>query len=36
MNWAKQHEASGGRLVIDWESLHANFRGEPALERSVA
>lgn len=26
MNWAKQHEATGGRLVIDWESLHANFR----------
>jgi MFS superfamily sulfate permease-like transporter len=36
MNWAKQHEATGGRLVIDWESLHANFRGEPALQRSVA
>lgn len=26
MNWAKQHEALGGRLVIDWESLKANFR----------
>lgn len=26
MNWAKQHEATGGTLVIDWESLHANFR----------
>ncbi len=25
MNWAKQHEASGGSLVIDWNSLHANF-----------
>lgn len=36
MNWAKQHEATGGRLVIDWDSLHANFRGEPALARSVA
>lgn len=36
MNWAKQHEATGGRLVIDWESLHANFRGEPVLARSVA
>ena len=34
MNWAKQHEATGGRLVIDWDSLHANFRGEsPALEQ---
>lgn len=28
MNWAKQHEASGGSLVIDWESLHASFRRE--------
>jgi MFS superfamily sulfate permease-like transporter len=36
MNWAKQHEASGGRLVIDWDSLHANFRGELAPQRSVA
>jgi len=36
MNWAKQHEATGGRLVIDWDSLHANFRGEPAPQRSVA
>ena len=26
MNWAKQHEKTGGRLVIDWESLHARFR----------
>lgn len=24
-NWAKQHEATGGSLVIDWDSLHANF-----------
>jgi MFS superfamily sulfate permease-like transporter len=36
MNWAKQHEATGGRLVIDWESLHANFRGETAPQRQVA
>lgn len=28
MNWAKQHESTGGRLVIDWDSLHANFRRE--------
>jgi len=28
MNWAKQHESSGGKLVIDWESLHARFRAE--------
>ncbi len=26
MNWAKQHESTGGRLVIDWESLNARFR----------
>ncbi len=28
MNWAKQHESSGGKLVIDWASLHARFRPE--------
>lgn len=27
MNWAKQHESTGGRLVIDWTSLHARFTG---------
>lgn len=26
VNWAKQHESAGGTLVIDWESLYANFR----------
>lgn len=26
MNWEKQHEAMGGKLVIDWERLHARFR----------
>ncbi len=25
MNWAKQHESTGGRLVIDWDSLNARF-----------
>lgn len=25
MNWAKQHEGTGGKLVIDWESLHGRF-----------
>jgi len=29
MNWAKQHEATGGTLVIDWESLRANIHNEP-------
>ncbi len=27
MNWARQHESSGGRLVIDWGLLHGRFRG---------
>lgn len=26
MNWEKQHEAAGGSLVVDWESLTAKFR----------
>ena len=26
MSWAKQHENTGGELIIDWESLHARFR----------
>lgn len=26
MNWAKQHENTGGDLTIDWESLHARFK----------
>ena len=35
MDWAKQHETTGGRLVIDWESLHASFRREmPSTARS--
>jgi len=29
LNWAKQHEGQGGRLVIDWDSLHATFHGQP-------
>ncbi|MFQ5731667.1 MAG: SulP family inorganic anion transporter [Planctomycetaceae bacterium] len=28
INWEKQHEATGGTLVIDWKSLHAKFHGE--------
>jgi MFS superfamily sulfate permease-like transporter len=31
MNWEKQHEATGGRLVIDWETLTACFH-EPVIE----
>jgi MFS superfamily sulfate permease-like transporter len=26
INWGRQHEATGGRLVVDWESLTACFR----------
>jgi MFS superfamily sulfate permease-like transporter len=26
MNWDKQHQSTGGRLVIDWGQLHARFR----------
>lgn len=28
MNWEKQHEATGGRLVIDWDFLTARFHRE--------
>ncbi|MBL8797167.1 MAG: SulP family inorganic anion transporter, partial [Planctomycetia bacterium] len=27
MNWEKQHEATGGSLVIDWDGLMAKFQG---------
>jgi len=27
-NWGKQHEATGGTLMIDWDTLHANYRRE--------
>lgn len=26
MNWERQHESTGGRLIIDWGQLHARFR----------
>ncbi|MFQ5490418.1 MAG: SulP family inorganic anion transporter [Phycisphaerae bacterium] len=28
INWEKQHEATGGSLVVDWDTLHASFRRE--------
>lgn len=28
MSWAKQHESTGGKMCIDWDTLHANFRRE--------
>ncbi len=29
MTWARQHENTGGKLVIDWASLEARFQPEP-------
>ncbi len=29
MNWQKQHEGQGGKLVIDWSSLHGRFSEAP-------
>ena len=34
-NWAKQHEATRGRLVIDWESLHARFSGAAISDKPI-
>jgi MFS superfamily sulfate permease-like transporter len=31
VNWEKQHAATGGRVVIDWESLNRRFRA-PAID----
>ncbi len=38
LNWAKQHETLGGKLVIDWESLHAKFNpgNTQKLQRGLA
>lgn len=37
MNWAEQHRVTGGTLVLDWDSFHAQFRGETlARKRAVA
>lgn len=30
MTWAKQHETTGGGLVLDWDSLVAKFRADEA------
>ncbi len=34
INWAKQHKSTGGKLVIDWESLHAKFTPENGKKNS--
>ena len=28
-NWAKQHESKGGKLIVDWDSLHTNYHRQP-------
>jgi MFS superfamily sulfate permease-like transporter len=33
VNWARQHESTGGTLVIDWDSLHARFKLDDAGRR---
>lgn len=33
INWEKQHQATGGVLVIDWGKLHARFRQPVFAER---
>lgn len=35
MNWAKQHESTGGKLVLDWETLHARFAADPDEQSKV-
>lgn len=34
MSWARQHESSGGQLIIDWGKLHARFRDVATSRRS--
>ncbi len=29
MNWAKQHEGTGGKLVLDWDLLNGRFKSNP-------
>lgn len=35
MNWARQHEGTGGKLVVDWESLHGRFANDPGEHAKV-
>ena len=35
-DWERQHHATGGRLVIDWEELHARFQDSPADRVRIA
>jgi MFS superfamily sulfate permease-like transporter len=36
MSWQKRHEATGGKLVIDWEQLTACFEHPPARMKTIA
>ncbi len=36
MNWAKQHEKSGGKLILDWETLNARFSADPGTKAKAA
>ncbi|MFO0901691.1 MAG: SulP family inorganic anion transporter [Pirellulales bacterium] len=35
MNWGARHQATGGRLVIDWESLQERYRRQRSAARSA-
>lgn len=35
MTWARQHETTRGKLVLDWEALHAIFRREGKGHRQL-
>ncbi|MBX3412971.1 MAG: SulP family inorganic anion transporter [Pirellulales bacterium] len=35
MSWARQHRATGGRLVLDWDSLHARFTPDKEARRRL-
>ena len=34
-NWAKQHEGTGGKLVLDWDSLNGRFSNNPSDKAKV-
>jgi MFS superfamily sulfate permease-like transporter len=36
MNWEKQHEATGGQLVIDWDQFTARFQPPASSRRAAA
>ncbi len=35
MNWARQHEGTGGKLVLDWDKLHGRFSEDPGEKMKV-